>query len=572
MGASRRLIRHALLVFGMVSGAVGASSSFASDVDRRGHVGTGPVVVTADGAIRGYTDKGVNVFLGIPYAEAPVGDLRWQPPQAVKVWRGTRDATKYGGSCPQVTTLGLFAGPTSVNEDCLYLNVFTTGKSRSGQKKPVIVWIHGGGNIDGASNDYDGTKLSTGGPDGVETVVVTLNYRLGVLGTFSHPAVNSEGHAWGNYGTLDQQAALRWVQRNIERFGGDPGRVALGGQSAGAYNVGANLLSPSSKGLFNRAIMQSSPGFVAWLPTAESALATGTSFATAAGCPEADASTARCLRRLSVARILQLQGTLKVGGPHALAMPFVDGTILPMQPEQAWTSGRFNKMPVLGGATKDEAAFFTGINEYFSGPPQTPITAAQYSSLTASGAFCIWCNADRKIPAGLAELYPLSDFGGDASVAYERIGTDGAKCRDLHVMQKLAPQVPTYAYDFTYQTAPFYFPKMPGYKPTAVHTIDIQFLFDNFHGGHLGVNVDQMTGMPRELNAAEEKLSDHLVAAWTHFADTGNPNGTGDAPWPKLTADDSARYFVQAVPISTISVSQYRAAYKCDFFDAQLKY
>jgi para-nitrobenzyl esterase len=179
------------------------------------------------------------------------------PPQPAAPWLGTRDATKYGNICAQVTTLGVFAGPASVDEDCLYLNVFTTGVA--GRKKPVFVWIHGGGNVDGASNDYNGSKLATGGPMGSETVVVTTNYRLGLFGYLAHPALDAEGHLARNYGILDLQAVLRWVQRNIAAFGGDPNTVTLGGQSAGASDTGANVLSPLSAGLFNRAIFESSP-------------------------------------------------------------------------------------------------------------------------------------------------------------------------------------------------------------------------------------------------------------------------------------------------------------------------
>ena len=154
----------------------------------------------------------MNQFLGIPYAAPPVGDLRWMPPQPPEK-HDLLDATKYANTCAQITELGVFAGPPSISEDCLYLNIFTTGVE--GPPKPVMVWIHGGGNVDGESNDYDASKLATGGPNGTPTVVVTLNYRLGLLGFLSETHLNSEGHLWGNYGILDQQAALRWVQANI---------------------------------------------------------------------------------------------------------------------------------------------------------------------------------------------------------------------------------------------------------------------------------------------------------------------------------------------------------------------
>ena len=269
----------------------------------------------------------MNQFLGIPYAAPPTGSLRWKPP-APPAHHALLDATEFANSCPQVTELGAFAGPATIDEDCLYLNVFTTGTS---PKKPVIVWIHGGGNVDGETADYDGSKLATGGPLGTPTVVVSINYRLGLFGFLSEAHLNAEGHPWGNYGILDQQAALRWVRANIAAFGGDPTRVLLGGQSAGATDTGANMVSPGAAGLFNRALPQSGPGPGAFTSGA-TALTRGNAFAAAANC-----STSACLRGMSAARILQLQGT-----PNANAIdptlnqsyisgPLVDGTIIPIQ-------------------------------------------------------------------------------------------------------------------------------------------------------------------------------------------------------------------------------------------------
>src|SRR4029079_8802581 len=209
------------------------------------------------------------------------------------------DATEFANTCPQVTELGAFAGPSSTTEDCLYLNVFTKGTSPA---KPVIVWIHGGGNVDGETNDYDASKLATSPSS--PSVVVTINYRLGLFGFFSNPIINAEGHPWGNYGILDQQAALRWVQANIAAFGGAPSKVTLGGQSAGARDTTANLMSPTAAGLFHRAITQSAPIPNGFFQTAALSLSQGNTFASLAGC-----SDSACLRKLSAARVLQLQGT-----------------------------------------------------------------------------------------------------------------------------------------------------------------------------------------------------------------------------------------------------------------------
>lgn len=516
----------------------------------------GPVVNTAEGSVRGFTKDGVHRFLGIPYAAPPVGNLRWRPPQPVKKWKDTLDATKLANTCPQVTGLGSFAGPNSTNEDCLYLNVFTSGSGHWGKKKPVMVWIHGGGNIDGASDGYDGSKLATGGANGTDTVVVVMNYRLGLLGFFSHASLNSEGHTWGNYGIMDIQAVLRWVQRNIEGFGGDPGNVTLGGQSAGAVDTGANQLSPASAGLFHRAIYQSAPGFFSTLASAATALANGTKFATDAACPGSGPGAAACLRNLTTARVLQLQGTPNADGPYTTGT-FVDGTTIPLTPEAAFTSGQYNKMPIMAGSTKDEFTFITGITEYFSGPPQAPMTVAQYLAA---------------VTGPVLAQYPLSNYGNDPMAAYNRVLTDPFKCRDLHVIQLWAQRVPTYAYVFVYQNAPYYFPKMPGFQPLAAHTIDIPFIFPKWHGGQLGVNLDQASGQPRELNGQETKLSDQLVAAWTNFAKTGNPNGSGNSPWRRFTTSSQTFLIQDLASLSTEGVAQYRANYKCDFWDPQLTY
>jgi para-nitrobenzyl esterase len=533
----------------MLAAGIATAPAFAHNDDDRDK---GPVVNTTNGSVRGFSSSGVYRFLGIPYAAPPIGNLRWRPPAPVEKWRDTRDATRFGNPCPQVTELGAFAGPPSTTEDCLYLNVFTTGNS--GPKKPVIVWIHGGGNIDGSTDGYDGSKLATGGPSGIPTVVVTINYRLGLFGFLSESHLNNEGHPWGNYGLLDSQAALRWVQRNAAAFGGDPNNVTLGGQSAGAINTAANLMSQAAAGLFHRAITQSSPIPNGFFLAAGPALTNGNGFATAAGC-----SNAACLRNLTAERILQLQGTPNANGPYVTG-PIVDGTIVPMPPETAWTTGAYHHMPILGGTTRDELTFGLAINEYFSGPPQVPLTPAQY-------------NANNS-PAILAQ-YPLSAYGGNPTAAQNRVITDPFKCNGYRVLTQQAAtngSYPVYGYDFTYQRAPFYFPQMPNpydttgfFQALAYHTADIQFVFPKWHGGNLGVNLDQLTGKPREIQGAEIALSDSLVAAWTKFAKYGNPNGSGNSPWPRFTSG-SPIMLRQDIPSALETGAQFKTNYKCDFW------
>lgn len=538
-----------------------------TSADYQDHLRRAPIVRTTDGPVRGFLKRGVNTFLGIPYAAPPVGELRWMPPQRPAP-HGLLRATEFGNTCPQVTTLGAFAGPASTTEDCLYLNVYTTRLKGS---KPVIVWIHGGGNVTGETNDYDGSKLATGGPNGVPTVVVTLNYRMGLFGFISQDDLNTEGHPWGNYGILDIQAALRWVQDNIAAFGGDPNRVTLGGQSAGASDTSANLISPLAEGLFHRAILQSSPtsSFLATVDgSAATALQRGNGFAEAAGCSDAE-----CLRELSAERILQLQGTPNANGPYVTG-PFVDGTVIPLQPEVAWSTGQYHKMPIMGGATREESTFGESIRQYFA-PGFAPLTAEEYTERV---------NATYRPPSyvdgAAAEVLAQYPPGSNPQATYERSFTDPGKCRTLHVLELLAGSnhKPVWGWDFTYQNAPYYFPKMPNpenpsgnFMAKASHTIDIQFLFPRWRGGNLGVNLDQVTGLPRELEGAEIALSDQLVASWTNFAARGNPNGSGAPQWPEFR-EDSSKFLRQDIPNAIETEDEYRAFYQCDFWDALLVY
>src|SRR5690348_1421267 len=248
---ARRVRRAALSAVSAVSVAaavLGASAGGAVASSASGS--TDPIVRIDGGLVRGADAAGVNSFLGLPYAAPPTGNLRWRPPQPAAAWTGVRDATTFGPSCPQAASP--FAPPGPFSEDCLYLNVYAPAGHGSGAGgRPVLVWIHGGGLTQDAGRDYGGAKLAADG-----AVVVTINYRLGALGFLAHPALASHGAA-GNYGLMDQQAALRWVRHNIARFGGDPDNVTIAGQSAGGLSVLAQMVSPGARGLFQRAIVQS---------------------------------------------------------------------------------------------------------------------------------------------------------------------------------------------------------------------------------------------------------------------------------------------------------------------------
>ena len=258
-------------------------------------------IVTEDGPLKGLETSTTDQFLGIPYAKPPVGNLRWMPPQPHGKWKGVFQATQFGSICTQPDG----SGGTLGGEDCLTLNVFRPIQKKNQNKKhplPVMVWIHGGALVTGSSFLYDPTPLVLRGG----LIVVTINYRLGFLGFFAHPVIDAEGHTNGDYGYMDQQLALQWVQRNIAAFGGDPHRVTIFGQSAGGQSINSNMASPTAAGLFQQAISESGAyldfqdyfHFILPLAIGETVdtpfVPSGTSIGTAVGCP--NPQTAECLR------------------------------------------------------------------------------------------------------------------------------------------------------------------------------------------------------------------------------------------------------------------------------------
>ena len=294
-----------------------------------------------------------------------------------------------------------------------------------------MVWFHGGGLFSGESNDYDGSKLARRG----NVIVVTTNYRVGALGFFSHSAINAEGHAFANYGIMDQQAALRWVQRNIAAFGGDPGNVTIFGQSGGGTSVMANLVSPLSKGLFHRAINQSGTR-IGVTPPAKM-LKLGEEFAAAAGCVD---QTAKCLRSLTVQQILDHQARILAVVPD---FPSVDGTVIPHQALEAFSMGLFNQVPIMTGLVAEEQA-------YFLSEPNTGkvLTADEFNTYAAS------FGATHK--QRLLAKYPLADYPSP-SLAEIAMAQSFKACTARLLDQQWARYVPVYAYQFEDRTAPSYF-------------------------------------------------------------------------------------------------------------------
>jgi len=429
-----------------------------------------------------------------------------------------------------------------------------------------MFWSYGGGDAEGESNDYDGSRMAAQG----HVVVVTFNYRVNLMGFLAHPALNNEGHLFANYGLLDNQFALKWVHRNIANFGGDPNNVTILGQSGGARNTGSEVLSPLAKGLFTRAIFES--GAIPTETPLDIAEQKAIAFAVAAGCGSGtDAKTAKCLRNLSAEQVEALSGT-KTGSSTYVTGLITDGQILPEPAIKQYTSGNFNHVPILDGDTTDEGNFFLAPIEYFESPRE-PLTEDQfinYVKTTFSG------NAGPggsppAYPPGTADKvlkqYPLKAYP-TPQIQWETLETDSRySCITRHMNQIFASQVPTYVYEFRDQTAPSYYPKMPGFQPLAYHTSDIRYYWRDYHGGP--------TGILHPLNKKQEKLSDQLITAWTNFARTGNPNGLGNTPWPRYKAKKNGLIFSENIApagIGTETDAFWAAEHKCDFWDKILQY
>jgi len=495
------------------------------------------VVPTDKGPVRGIETGAVKKYLGIPYAAPPVGDLRWRAPQSPDRWRTPRDASQFGPHCAQ--TASPF-GFESDSEDCLYLNVFAPNiRGRAHKDMPVMVWLHGGGLTVGESDDYDPTRLVQRG-----VIVVTVNYRLGYLGFLAHPALSAESSsgASGNYGLMDQQASLRWVERNIKKFGGDADNVTIFGQSAGGLSVHAHLASPKSAGLFDRAISQSG-AYDIGTPSLAEAEASGESVAVNAGC--GSDQTAACLRALPVQSLLAVQP--EIAGELA---PNVDDDVLPQPIGPAIESGQFNRVPVIEGSTHDEFTIFTALFVEPLVGPNPP--SFFYPVIVGVLASTLGLNASGP---DIVAQYPLGDYPG-VLPAISAIATDAIfACPARRTAGELSEHVPTWQYELNDPDAPQIFVPPTSYPFGSYHAADVLYLFDSpLRGGHAPFDADQ------------EALAATMVTYWGRFARAGSPNRTGVPDWPNYTtATDTAMSFVPPTPEPTTDFSD---DHKCGFWDA----
>jgi para-nitrobenzyl esterase len=455
-------------------------------------------VRTETGLIQGIagSDSAVMMFKGIPFAAPPVGDLRWRGPKPAAHWSGVRRADQFGASCIQTIVEERkpwtyeFMTHTPISEDCLYLNVWSAAQS-AGEKRPVFVWLYGGGYTEGSSAVpvYDGERLARRG-----LVVVTVNYRLGVFGFLAHPELTKESdhNASGNYGTLDQIAALQWVQMNIAAFGGDPGRVTIAGQSAGANSVHNLVASPLAKGLFHRAIAESGSGVTSNNRTAtlEEAEKGGLKFAESRG-----AKSIAALRAISWQDLVSGTRT----GNSSNFRPIVDGWVLPETLETVTTRGLQNDVPTLTGLNADEGS-----------------SSADYGMVRASE----FTQQIRKRFGEMAEeflkLYP---FGSDQQAG--DMEKTSAREQGLISMYLWAAhrartgQTKAFTY---YWTHPEPGPDQQRYG--AFHTSEVPYVFDSLRESK------------RPWTDADHKLADLLGSYWFNFAVTGDPNGPGLPQWP----------------------------------------
>ncbi|ROQ66681.1 para-nitrobenzyl esterase [Streptomyces sp. 840.1] len=501
-----RALLTVLLCSAMISGAAGSTQAAHRAGNGRG--GPATVVRTDTGSVEGRLGRDTRMFQGIPYAAPPVGRLRWASPRPAASWPGVRSATEPGSRCAQA---GGLIDRQSLSEDCLYLNV-TTPLRGSARALPVMVWIHGNGYINGAGSLYDAQRLARTG----KVIVVSFNYRLGIFGFLDHPALDhgAARHLSGNFGLEDQQAALRWVRRNAAAFGGDPANVTIFGESAGGTSVCAHLAAPGSAGLFQKAILQSaqcagrkwSPGPATWfpLPRAERERH-GLDVAAEAGCPDLR-TAATCLRGTSVPELLKWSDYGLGSGPS------VGGGVLPVSPERAFATGRFNRVPVIQGTTRDEHRLFTAAIEAVTG---STTTEADYRQQIGA----LFSTGDA---ARVLARYPTGRFHSPGEALSTVISDWAWGCTVLDRDQALDRYVPTYAYEFGDDEAPWFSSlKKPGFPTGAFHGSELQYLFDDEQ-------------LPGPATAAQHRLADTMVRYWARFAHTGDPNGDGAAPWPRF--------------------------------------
>jgi para-nitrobenzyl esterase len=486
---------------------------------------SGPIVSVTGGQVKGaMLDKGGAVFKGIPYADPPVGNLRWREPMPVKAWAGVRDATRFGAICSQIPMRGMAPDTTEISEDCLSLNVWTP-KWRSDSRMPVLVYIPGGGNFGGGSNlpVFDGERLAEFG-----VVLVSLNYRLGSFGFFSHPELTRESphRVSGNQGILDQIAALKWVRSNIAKFGGDSKKVTIFGVSAGALDVNVLITSPLSKGLFRRAIVQSAPALLVGDPlTLQQAEQRGSTLAARWNVPSE--ASLKDLRTTSAAHILKVQPDYIRSRPWGIT---IDGYVVRESPDEVFRSGRAHEVSLLLGNSARELIPNT--------PPPTDLKKAiqeAYGPL-AERAQSLYVSGIDTVYGPAANQWITDTVFRCSGVAQSVWHAQGGNA--------------VYEYEFA---------RIPIGREAlgATHSSEVSYVFGTLDQGIWGV------GPPGRATAVDISISNLMQQYWTNFAKTGDPNGSNVPKWPRF--DLSTRAYVQFTDAGAVAKEGLRRQF-CDLF------
>ena len=456
------------------------------------------------------SDPAVQVYKGIPYAAPPVGALRWHAPQPPPPWEGVRKADTFAPGCIQQVAGSRppwteeFMHQGSISEDCLYLNVWTAEKD-AGELRPVLVYIHGGGFSEGSGSVavYDGEELAK-----KELVVVTVNYRLGVLGFLAHPGLTAESgdNASGNFGLLDQVAALQWVKQNIAAFGGDPNNVTIAGQSAGAIAVYLLTVAPPARSLFHRAIVQSGPGGLASFGLSSTrTLVRPLSEAEADGAEFAEIKGASSFQELRAMPISDLTAAPATDSPPMRFGPVIDGYLIPDNVPAIYTQGTQHDVPMLMGFNADEPSAFPG---YGKATVEAFRETASDRYGASTEAFLMIYPADTDEEAGNAQKASQRDV---AAVAVGRLAAERAH----------TAKTDAYLYYFE-RGIPW--PERPEFG--AFHTAEVPYFFNN------------LRMLDRPWEPLDRQLADMMSSYWANFATGGNPNGAGLPEWPAYDSQD----------------------------------
>jgi len=506
------------------------------------------VISTTCGPVRGTTVDGIKGYLGIPYAAPPVGDLRWKPPVAPEPWREPREMTKFGHACPQ-SEIRLPPGIEEMSEDCLTLNIWTPAKNESGLL-PVMVFVHGGGFVGGAGTlpIYNVTRLAQKG-----VVLVTINYRLNVLGFLAHPALTAESahHSSGNYGIMDQVSALEWIQANIHLFGGNPENVTVFGHSAGGASVIALMASPLTEGLFHRAVVQSGgypPTVLRHLSQSQYGLDStetlGLKFAEGLGVGS-QANPLEAMRAKPWQEVVKVwEETVQnkstatgVSGGWMLNHLAVDGHVLREPPGKTFRDGKQRNVPFMAGTTSDEGSIFPTIMGLG--------TVERYRRYLNR----VFGEQSQKVEA----MYPAPD---DASVsqALSKLLGDGFVCGARTMARGMsAIQPKTYLYQFTMQPKIFLYqmPRSDDWRREfgCYHAAELPYVFHFFPS--------------RRFVEEDHRLSEAMVGYWTRFARNGHPNGDEAAEWPAYNESEEKHLILDV----RIKVGQHLSKKACDFLD-----